>query len=361
MRKVYNFSAGPAMLPEAVLQQAQAEMLDWQNSGMSVMEISHRSATFTNLIEQAEADLRELLNIPYFYKVLFLAGGASNQFAMVPLNLFSEENKTADYIDTGIWSKKAIEEAKRYGQVNLAASISREKPQQIPPQTDWDLNPNAAYVHYTPNETIDGIEFHWVPKTGDVPLVADMSSTILSRPIDISAYGIIYAGTQKNIGASGLTLVIIREDLIKQALPNTPTLYQYIVHDQNKSLYNTPPTFIWYLSALVFSWLKQEGGLQIMAEKNRLKANKLYEFIDNSGFYRNDVHPSCRSWMNVPFSIENQDLNDTFLQEAENYGLTYLSGHRLVGGMRASIYNAMPLEGVESLIQFMQHFSNLYG
>lgn len=361
MGRIYNFCAGPSMLPEPVLMQAQAEMLNWHNTGMSITEISHRSKDFEEIVTQSELDLRGLLAIPDNYKVLFIAGGATNQFAMVPLNLFSRQNINADYIDTGLWSKKAIDEAKRYGNITIAAEIATKKPFQIPSQDTWILNSKAAYVHYTPNETIDGIEFHWVPDMGQVPLVADMSSTLLSRPIDVSKFGLIYAGTQKNLGPSGLTVVIIREDLIDETLPKTPTLYQYLTYDKNKSLYNTPPTFNWYLTGLVFSWVKQQGGLQAMAEINQRKANMLYEYIDSTEFYQNYVHPSCRSWMNIPFSIVNSAQNELFLTLAQEAGLANLAGHRTVGGMRASIYNAMPEAGVIALIHFMQDFMQRHG
>lgn len=357
MQRIFNFSPGPAMLPTEVLQHAQAEMLDWQGTGMSVAELSHRGKEFTQIAEQAEADLRELLAIPSHYQVLFLSGGASTQFSMIPLNLMGAQ-KTADYIETGQWSQKAIAEAKRYGTVNIAARSTKAESVYIPAQPSWSLNPNAAYVHYTPNETIDGVEFHWTPATGNVPLVADMSSTLLSRPIDVSAYGLIYAGAQKNIGPAGLTIVIIREDLLVEPHPQTPVLYDYRVQVKNKSCYNTPSTYSWYLAGLVFAWLKRQGGLEAMAIRNQRKANKLYEFIDNHDFYSNSVHLECRSWMNVPFSLQNPALDEKFLDEAEQVGLTNLKGHRLVGGMRASIYNAMPEVGVDALIQFMQNFAN---
>jgi phosphoserine aminotransferase len=356
MQRIFNFSPGPAMLPTEVLQQAQAEMLNWRDSGMSVMELSHRGNEFTQVAEQAEADLRELLAIPPNYQILFLAGGASTQFSMVPLNLLGEK-KTADYVETGQWSQKAIAEAQRYGEVNIAARTEKNQSVQIPAIENWSLNPKAAYVHYTPNETIDGVEFHYTPATGDVPLVADMSSTLLSRPIDVKAFGIIYAGAQKNIGPAGLTIVIIRDDLLKESHPQTPILYQYRTQVKNKSCYNTPATYSWYLAGLVFAWLKRQGGLTAMAVRNQSKADKLYQFIDHHDFYSNSVHPECRSWMNVPFSLQNPQLDDQFLQEADQNGLTNLKGHRLVGGMRASIYNAMPEAGVDALIQFMRDFA----
>jgi phosphoserine aminotransferase len=360
MARAYNFSAGPAMVPEAVLQRAQAEMLDWHNSKMCVMEMSHRGKEFVSIAEKAEADLRELMGIPDNYKVLFIQGGASAQFAMVPINLLRGKTQ-ADYINTGMWSKKAIAEGKRFCDVNVAATSEAEKFTTIPAFNSWHLNKDAAYVHYTPNETIGGVEFHWVPETGDVPLVADMSSTILSRPIDVSKFGIIYAGAQKNIGPAGLAIVIVRDDLIGEALANQPTMFDYKTYADNDSMYNTPPTYTWYLAGLVFEWLKEQGGLAKMAEINERKANKLYAAIDNSSFYANPVDPACRSWMNVPFTMANPDLDKTFVAEAKDAGLLTLSGHRSVGGMRASIYNAMPEAGIDALISFMADFEQRNG
>ncbi len=356
MRKVFNFSAGPAMLPEEVLQTAQAEMLDWHGTGMSIMELGHREKDFQQVARQSEADLRELMGIPANYRVLFLAGGASTQFAMVPINLMGA--KTADYVDTGIWSKKAIQEAKRYGNVNITATVEqRDGLIHIPEQEKWQLTPDAAYVHYTPNETIEGIEFNWLPDVGDVPLVADMSSMILSRPIDVSRYGVIYAGAQKNIGQAGITIVIIREDLITEPPAKTPTLYSYRVQADNQSFYNTPPTYSWYIAGLVFAWMKRQGGVQAFYELNQRKAKKLYAYIDaHQDFYMNKVHPSCRSLMNVVFQLHDDKLNDDFLSMAAAAGLTNLRGHRNVGGFRASIYNAMPEAGVDQLIDFMDDF-----
>jgi phosphoserine aminotransferase len=357
MRKIYNFSAGPAMLPEEVLLTAQAEMLDWQGTGMSIMELGHRGPEFKHIIEQSEADLRELMSIPKHYRVLFLPGGASAQFAMVPLNLFGE-NRSADYIDTGIWSKKAIKEASRYGNVNVAAQVVlKDKLQSIPRQADWRLSDGASYVHYTPNETIEGIEFNWVPETGSVPLVADMSSMILSRPIDVNQYGIIYAGAQKNLGQAGVTIVIIREDLIKEALPFTPSLYSYQLHAEHGSMYNTPPTYSWYITSLVLAWMKRQGGVNAFYTLNQRKAKKLYTFIDSShGFYQSHIEPACRSMMNVVFTLRDESLTSKFLDEATKIGLTNLRGHRVAGGIRASIYNAMPEAGVDKLIDFMALF-----
>jgi phosphoserine aminotransferase len=360
MSRVFNFSAGPAMLPQAVLEQAQQEILNWQGSGMSVMEMSHRGKEFMSIAAQAEADLRELMGIADDYAVLFLQGGASSQFAMVPLNLLGDK-KSADYINTGAWSKKAIAEAKRYCDVNVAASSEDSKFTTVPAQNSWQLNPEAAFVHYTPNETIGGVEFPFVPDTANVPLVADMSSTILSRPINVSRYGVIYAGAQKNIGPAGLTVVIVRKDLIGQPLANTPTMFNYQVQADSESMYNTPPTYSWYLAGLVFAWLKEQGGLAKMAEINKRKAGKLYAAIDDSDFYANPVDPNCRSWMNVPFTLANSELDSVFLEEAKEEDLMTLKGHRSVGGMRASIYNAMPEEGVNNLIAFMAEFERRHG
>ncbi len=360
MSRIYNFSAGPACLPEAVLQQAQQEMTDWQGSGMSVMEMSHRGKEFMSIAAQAEADLRELMAIPDNYKVLFLQGGASAQFSNVPVNLLRGK-KSADYIYTGQWSKKAIAEAKRFCDVNVAASAEASNFSVLPAQSEWQLNSDAAYVHYTPNETIGGLEFHWTPESGDVPLVADLSSTILSRPIDVSKFGVIYAGAQKNIGPAGLTVVIVRDDLIGEAVPGMPVLCDYKIMADNDSMYNTPPTYGWYLAGLVFAWLKKNGGLSAMAELNERKAGKLYGAIDGSDFYANPIDLNCRSWMNVPFTLANDELDATFLSEAKAVGLVTLKGHRSVGGMRASIYNAMPEAGVDALISFMADFEKRNG
>lgn len=362
MRKIFNFSAGPAMLPDEVLRQAQEEMLDWQGLGVSIMELGHRGPEFKRVAEQAEADLRELMSIPKNYHVLFLPGGASAQFAMVPLNLFGEK-KTADYIDTGTWSKKAIAEAQRYGHVNVAAKTEhRDHLVYIPHQAQWTLNENAAYVHYTPNETIEGVEFHWVPQTGSVPLVADMTSMILSQPVDVSRYGIIYAGAQKNVGQAGITIVIIREDLIQEPLPYTPTLYQYKIQAEHHSFYNTPPTYAWYMAGLMLAWTKRQGGVAVMYARNQRKANRLYSLIDQyKDFYLSRVHPECRSMTNVMFYLKEEKLTSLFLDEAAQIGLTYLRGHRVSGGVRASIYNAMPEEGVEKLADFMLDFVRRVG
>jgi phosphoserine aminotransferase len=350
----YNFSPGPAMLPLEVLQQAREELLDWNDSGMSVMEISHRGAAFMRIATEAEEDLRELMAVPRAYKVLFMQGGASAQFAVVPLNLTTAAS-TVDYISTGHWSIKAMAEARRYCTVEVAGDAGGEY-RRVPPQSELKLNAGAAYVHYTPNETIGGVEFGYVPQTGGVPLVADMSSNILSRPIDVSKYGLIYAGAQKNIGPSGLAVVIVREDLIGRARPETPSLFDYKAVADDNSMQNTPPTFAWYMAGLVFKWLKRNGGVAAMAERNRLKAQLLYAAIDGSSLYRNAVAVDSRSSMNVTFTLKKPDLDALFIEQAAAAGLKNLKGHRVLGGMRASLYNAMPLAGVEALIGFMREF-----
>jgi phosphoserine aminotransferase len=346
-------------MPLEVLQQAQAEMTDWKASGMSVMEVSHRSKAFIQVAAEAEADLRELLAVPGNYKVLFLQGGATGQFACIPMNLTTSESQV-DYVNTGNWSKKAIGEAKRYCKVNVAADAGGSY-STVPPREVWRLTPGAAYVHYTPNETIGGVEFPSIPDVGSVPLVADFSSTILSRPLDVSKFGLIYAGAQKNIGPSGLVLVIVRDDLVGHARSGTPAVWDYQAMAADGSMLNTPPTFGWYIAGLTFKWLKQQGGLAVIGERNRSKAEKLYSAIDSSGFYANPVEKASRSWMNVPFTLAKPDLDKTFLAEANKAGLANLEGHRSVGGMRASIYNAMPVEGVDALIAFMQEFQRRHG
>jgi len=359
MSRLFNFSAGPAMLPEAVLSKAKQEILDWHDSGMSVMEMSHRGKEFMSIAAKTEADLRTLMSIPDNYKVLFLQGGASSQFAMIPMNL-AVNKKAADYFNTGAWSKKAIAEAKRYCDVNVVWTGENNNFTATPDVSDYTLNPDAAFVHYTPNETIGGVEFPFIPETGDVPLIADMSSTILSRPIDVSRFGMIYAGAQKNIGPAGLTMVIIREDLITDAQEGTPSMFQYVIHAKNDSMYNTPPTYGMYLAGLVFEWLLEKGGLNAMAEINERKASKLYAAIDGSGFYQNPVEIRSRSWMNVPFTLADAELDAVFLKEASAKGLVTLKGHRSVGGMRASIYNAMPEAGIDALVEFMQAFESAH-
>jgi len=360
MSRVFNFSAGPAMLPQSVIERARAEMLDWRGSGMSVMEMSHRGKEYMSIAAKAEADLRELLAIPSHYKVLFLQGGASSQFAMVPMNLLRGMG-AADYINTGDWSIRAIHEAEKYCKVNVAATTKADNFTSVPSQAELKLSSDAAYVHYCPNETIRGVEFPYIPETHGIPLVADMSSTLLSRPLDVSKFGLIYAGAQKNIGPAGLCVVIVREDLIGKTIPGTPTMFDYKIHADNESMYNTPATYSWYLAGLVFEWLKELGGLSAMAAINQRKAEKLYAAIDSSGFYTNPVARECRSWMNVPFMLPREEFNEHFLKEAKEAGLTTLKGHRLLGGMRASIYNAMPEEGVDALIAFMADFARRYG
>lgn len=360
MSRKYNFSAGPAALPDEVLQQAREELLDWHGLGLSIMEMSHRSEAFVSVATQAEQDLRELMAIPDNYRVLFLQGGATSQFSMVPLNLLG--NRTgADYVNTGIWSKKAISEAKRYGAVRIAASTEADNFRRAPRQDELDLDPQAAYVHYTPNETIGGVEYGYIPETGEVPLVADMSSSILSRPLDVSRFGLIYAGAQKNIGPAGLTVVIVRDDLLGKAAAATPTMFNYKVHADADSMNNTPPTFGWYLAGLVFQWLKRQGGVAAMERQNRSKAEKLYRFIDGSDFYANPIDEDSRSWMNVPFTLADAGLDARFLEQAEAAGLLNLQGHRSVGGMRASLYNAVPKAAVDALIDFMQAFEKQNG
>ncbi len=348
------------MLPQAVLEIAQREMLDWHGSGMSIMEMSHRGETFTSVARKVVSDLREVMSIPDNYQVLFLQGGASSQFAMIPMNLLRGKS-VADYINTGDWSRKAIAEAQRFCRVNIVASTEENNFTSAPSQSQLNFDPNAAYVHYVPNETIRGVEFDYIPDTGDVPLIADMSSTILSRPVDVSRFGMIYAGAQKNIGPAGLTLVIIRDDLLGETLASTPTMFDYKVHADHGSMYNTPPTYGLYLAGLVFAWLKERGGLPAMADLNRRKAEKLYQAIDSDPFYTNPVAKNQRSWMNVPFILADSTLDALFLQGAESQGMVALKGHRAVGGMRASIYNAMPEAGVDALIAFMAQFSRQHG
>lgn len=356
MSRKYNFCAGPAALPEAVLQQAAAELVDYQGAGLSIMEMSHRSPEIVAIAEKAEADFRELLDISDDYAVLFLQGGASTQFASVPLNLLGDKT-TADYVNTGQWSKKAIKEAKRFADINVVASSEDTNFTTIPAFESWQLNKDAAYLHYTPNETIGGVEFMWTPQV-DVPIVADMSSTILSRPIDVNQFGVIYAGAQKNIGPAGLTIAIVRKDLLGKATAHCPAMLDYKTAAENDSMYNTPPTYGIYLAGLVFQWLKDQGGLAAIEAVNRRKADKLYNFIDTSGFYANPVEVASRSLMNVPFTLANSDLDKQFLAESEEAGMLNLKGHRSVGGMRASIYNAVPEAAVDALIDFMKNFES---
>ena len=360
MARVYNFCAGPAALPSPVLEKASSEMLDWNGKGLSVMEMSHRSDEYVSIANKAEQDLRDLLVIPDNYKVLFMQGGATAQFAMIPMNLLRGK-ATADYINTGQWSEKAIKEAKRYCDVNVAASSADDNFSYAPSQETLKLNPDAAYVHYTPNETIGGVVFDYIPETGDVPLVADFSSSILSESLDVSKFGLIYAGAQKNIGPAGLCIVIVREDLLGEVVSGTPTAMDYKVAADNGSMYNTPATYSWYLAGLVFDWLKQQGGVEKIAVINERKAKKLYDYIDGSGFYANPVAKPNRSKMNVPFTLKDASMDASFLQQADAKGLLNLKGHRSVGGMRASIYNAVTEDAVDALIAFMQEFASQNG
>jgi phosphoserine aminotransferase len=358
--RVYNFSAGPAAMPLPVLERAQAELLDWHGRGMSVMEMSHRGADFTSIIERAERDLRSLLAIPANYRVLFLQGGALAQNAAVPLNLLPADG-VADYVDTGHWSQKSIAEAHKYGNVNVAASSADRNYTYVPDRSTWRLTPGAAYVHVTTNETIGGVEYFRIPDTGDVPLVADASSHILSRPLDVARFGVIYAGAQKNIGPAGLTVVIVRDDLLGRARRECPSVFDYAVQAKAGSMFNTPSTFGIYLAGLTFEWLQAQGGLTAIERQNIAKANALYAEIDRTGFYRNDVRREDRSRMSVPFFLHDERLNEPFLQGANAHGLVQLKGHRAVGGMRASIYNAMPLDGVHKLVEWMREFEREHG
>lgn len=360
MSRVINFSAGPAVLPLEVLQQAQSELIDWQGLGMSVMEISHRSKAFIKVAEQAEADLRELMNIPQDYAVLFLQGGATTHFALLPMNLSAPE-QSVDYLVTGSWSKKASKEAGAVRKVGIVADGSGVNYMDVPAREGWKLNSDAAYFHYCANETISGLEIQTPPDVGSVPIVADMSSTILSRPVDVRKFGVIYAGAQKNIGPSGIVILIIRKDLLERAPAGLPPILRYSAHAAEGSMLNTPPTFAWYVAGLVFAWLKRKGGLPQMAEVNRRKADRLYNAIDSSGFYKNPVAKPYRSWMNIPFTLPREELDAEFLKQAERAGLTNLKGHRSVGGMRASIYNAMTEEGVIALVDFMADFQRRNG
>ncbi|MDR2452827.1 MAG: 3-phosphoserine/phosphohydroxythreonine transaminase [Candidatus Accumulibacter sp.] len=355
MDRVFNFSAGPAALPLEVLQQARDELLNWHGSGMSVMEMSHRGKEYMSIQAEAEADLRELMGIPAGYRVLFLQGGASLQFAMVPMNLLRGK-ASADYLNTGEWSKKAIKEAKKIGGVQVVASSEDRNFSYAPDRSAWRLDPDAAYVHITQNETIGGVEIFGAPDTGGVPLVSDMSSMILSQPVEVSRYGLIYAGAQKNIGPAGLTIVIVREDLLGQTVAGTPTMMDYRIQADNDSMYNTPPTYAVYVAGLVFKRLKARGGLAAMEEANRAKARILYDTLDASSFFASPVARENRSLMNVPFTLKNPDLDEEFLQGAKARGMIQLKGHRSVGGMRASIYNAMPVEGVRTLADYMKEF-----
>jgi phosphoserine aminotransferase len=358
--KVFNFSAGPAVLPRPVLERAAAEMLDWHGSGMSVMEMSHRGKEFMSIAAKAEADLRTLLAIPADYAVLFLQGGAIAENALIPMNLLGDR-KVADYVNTGEWSKKSIKEAKKYCQVNVAASAEDKNFTYVPARATWKLSPDAAYVHICSNETIGGVEYHWTPDVSPAPLVADASSTILSRPIDVTRYGVIYAGAQKNAGPAGVTLVIVRRDLLDRALPITPSAFHWKEQAENESMLNTPPTYSIYIAGLVFEWLLQQGGLAAIETRNIAKAKLLYDYLEGTAFYSNPVRKEDRSRMNVPFKLRDDSLDGAFLKGAEARGLLQLKGHRSVGGMRASIYNAMPTEGVQTLVDYMQEFAKKNG
>jgi phosphoserine aminotransferase len=360
MTRVYNFSAGPAALPETVLRQAADEMLDWHGSGMSVMEMSHRGKEFIAIHAEAEALLRKLLAVPAGYKVLFLQGGAIGENAIVPMNLLGTKT-SIDFVDTGEWSKKSIKEARKYAQVRIAASGEDSGYTRVPARDRWQLDPDAAYVHICSNETIGGVQYHFTPDTGSVPLVADMSSDILSRPVDVARYGLIYGGAQKNIGPAGLTIVIVRDDLLHRALPITPSAFDYRQQAEADSMLNTPPTYAIYIAGLVFRWIEAQGGLAGMEAHNRRKAALLYDYLDGQSFYTSPVAKDSRSLMNVPFRLPDAALDAPFLKGAEERGMVQLKGHRSVGGMRASIYNAMPLEGVQALVAYMQEFGAKHG
>jgi len=360
VQRIYNFAAGPAVLPLPVLEEIQRDLVSLPGVGMSILEISHRSSTFETILAQAEADIRALANIPASYKVLFLQGGASLQFSMVPMNLLTS-GATADYIDSGSWAEKAVKEAKKIGSVNVAATTKEENYARLPRQAELRLTPGAAYVHMTSNNTIEGTEYKELPSVGDVPLVSDTSSDMFSRPIDVSRHALIYSGAQKNMGPAGVTVVIIREDLLKRSQKSLPTMLSYAVHAENGSLYNTPPAFAVYALGLVMKWLRAQGGLAAIATVNARKAAKLYAEIDRTGFYRGTAHTECRSLMNVTFRLATEDLEKQFIKQSTAAGLDGLKGHRSVGGMRASIYNAFPEEGVDALVSFMREFERRQG
>ena len=360
VHRVYNFSAGPAVLPLSVLEHVQRDLLALPGVGMSILEISHRSKAFEAILAQAEADIRALANIPANYKVLFLQGGASLQFTMVPMNLLTP-GSTADYIDAGSWGEKAIKEAKKVGTVNIAASTKGENYSRVPRQDELKLTAGAAYVHMTSNNTIEGTEYKELPQVGDVPLVSDTSSDMFSRPIDVARHALIYSGAQKNMGPAGVTVVIVRDDMLARSQKSMPTMLNYAVHAENNSLYNTPPAFAVYTTGLVMQWLREQGGLPAIEKINQRKAEKLYAEIDRTGFYRGTAHTDCRSLMNVTFRLASEDLEKQFVKEAEAAGLDGLKGHRSVGGMRASIYNAFPDAGVDALLQFMREFERSRG
>ncbi|MEX2523919.1 MAG: 3-phosphoserine/phosphohydroxythreonine transaminase [Gammaproteobacteria bacterium] len=358
--RVYNFGPGPAMLPKAVLEQAREELLDWQGTGMSVIEMSHRSKGFISIAEQAEADLRELLSITDDYRVLFLQGGATTQFAMVPLNLLGK-NDTADYLHTGQWSGKAIKEAKRFADIHIAASSEADNFSTIPEIETWQISDNAKYLYFTSNETIGGVEFQAYPDSGGIPLVCDATSNFLSRKITLDKYGVIFAGAQKNFGPSGIAVAVVRNDLIGHAREGIPSLYDYAVHRDSNCMYNTPPTFSWYLCGLMFRWIKEQGGVQAMENMAIERSSLMYQLLDESDFYHSPVNPRYRSRMNVPFTLPNEDMEKRFLAEAKEADLVTLEGHRSVGGLRASLYNGMPIEGARALVDFMRDFEKRYG
>src|SRR3990167_3088008 len=358
--RVFNFSAGPSALPEVVLRKAQSEFLEYQNSGMNVMEMSHRSPEFLQIARRAESDIRDLMQIPDNYKVLFLQGGATGQFSAIPLNLAKQSDR-ADYVITGMWGKKAHKEALKYLD-NANIAIKTDAHTHVPDVADWDISPDSAYVHITPNETIHGVAFSDIPDVGDVPLVGDISSMICSGPLDVSKFGVLYAGSQKNLGPAGLTVVIVRDDLLGRARTHTPPVWHWEDKAAAESMLNTPPTYSWYLAGLVLDWLKNDiGGPDKMAKINQLKSDKLYKTIDDLDFYASPVVPKFRSKMNVPFTLAKPELDKIFIQTAKEQGLVNLGGHRSIGGMRASIYNAMPEEGVDALIKFMKEFEAKYG
>lgn len=356
----YNFAAGPSMIPEAILERAKSELFDWQGLGVSPMEIGHRTSSFMDLIEAMEADIKQILNVPKNYRVLFMHGGAQGQFAFVPMNLLGDKNK-ADYVNTGTWSNKAAKEGSLYCKVNEAAKLIKGDLLSVPAQEHWSLSDDAAFVYYCSNETINGVEFNWTPSTGDVPLVCDMTSSIASRPIDVSAHGVVFAGAQKNLGIAGLAIVIVRDDLLDRAMPQTPSIFRYKEQAEQSSLLNTPSTYACYMTSLFCDWIKTQGGVEAIEKVNIAKAKLLYDIIDATDFYRNPVDPAYRSRMNVVFTLQDEALEEQFFQEAKKAQLINLEGHRSVGGIRASIYNAMPLSGVSALADFMRDFEKKRG
>ena len=360
IKKIHNFGAGPAMLPHEVMEEVQEELLDWNGTGISVIEMSHRSKEFLSIAEEAEFDLRDILNIPENYKVLYIPGGATAMMSIAPIN-FIVNGKTADYLVTGNWSSKAYKEAKRLANINLVADSGAEQYYSIPDPVNWNLTKDAAYLYYTDNETITGVEFSYIPNVGNIPLVCDMTSNFLSRPFDVNCFGMIFASAQKNFGPAGLACVVVRDDLIGKAAPKTPFLCDLKVYADNNSMFNTPPTFNWYMAGRIYKWIKRNGGLEGMDQLARERSEMLYTVVDDSVFYSNPIDKNFRSRMNVPFILDNDKLNDIFLTEAKKNELIALKGHRSVGGMRASIYNGMPIEGVKTLVEFMRDFENRYG